>query len=128
MSYQEQPASNLERAQTVVTHLLREPVKEAVKEALQEEAASVSQAQETDRGEPVRSRDESTTEDSSGGSKLPVGLGLVVVAGAAYLLRRRRQSDSTDYTQESLEHDDRGVDRPESEPSVEAGQDTPTGR
>jgi hypothetical protein len=38
MSHQDRTTSTLERAQTVLTYLLRDPVKEAVREALRERA------------------------------------------------------------------------------------------
>lgn len=77
--------SALESGQTLVTELLREPVKAAVREALEEEAATVT----TESGEAAEPADE-----QSGGSKLGPAVALLAVAGIAYLVRRRRRGDS----------------------------------
>ena len=76
-------SSTLESARLVTTYLLREPVKDAVREALREEGVSIERI-ETE-----------TTSDSDGGSgvsKLGVVLGLVTLAGVAYAVRQKQDS------------------------------------
>mgnify|MGYP000126756712 CR=1 FL=1 len=77
-------SSTLESARLVTTYLLREPVKDAVKEALREEGVSIERI------------DTETTSDSGGGSgvsKLGVVLGLVTLAGVAYAVRQKQDTD-----------------------------------
>jgi LPXTG-motif cell wall-anchored protein len=73
--------------QWAVTYLLQEPVKEAVREALREENGEIT-------AEEPSSREESPTAEDSGPSALAIGLGLAVVGGLVYYLRRRQQSTS----------------------------------
>lgn len=80
----------LSGAQTVTTRLLRDPVKEAVREALHEESRTVA----TDARSDTDRRDETSRTESSGRSKRSMGLVLLAIGGVAYLLRRRMQSDS----------------------------------
>jgi len=86
--------STLETIQTLTTYLLRDPVKEAVREALREEAKSVKippESPETSKSSTARK--EQSTESTVRSSKLPLVLALVAVAAISYLIRRRRSSD-----------------------------------
>ena len=127
MSYQGRTASTLERVQTLTTYLLREPVKEVVREALHEEAAVVST--ETDKPDNVsESKSKTETEmpadmDAESSSKLPLGVLVLAGVGAAYLARRRRDSGEADYSQDRFEEEQHGVDSPETEPSVPADEE-----
>lgn len=82
--------SAIESGQVIVAQLLQEPVKDAVREALSEEAVTGT--------EPSQPRE--TADESGEGSKLGLGLALVVVAGVAYAIRRRG-SDNIDQYQAS---------------------------
>lgn len=81
--------SKLESAQTVSTALLREPVKQAVREALYEEAAA-SEPEETIKVE------ERSDGGGSGRSKLSMAAVLVTLGGLIYFARKRFQSGSDD--------------------------------
>ena len=74
--------SALDSGQTLVTELLREPVKTAVREALEAESATV-RPESADADDPA--------DEQSGRSKLGPAVALLTVAGIAYLVRRRRR-------------------------------------
>jgi hypothetical protein len=77
--------SAVESASYVTTALLREPVKDAVKETLREEGVRIKQT------------DAEEASDSDGGSgrlTLPLVLALVTLGGLAYTARRKLQGDS----------------------------------
>ena len=78
-------SSALESASYVTTALLREPVKDAVKEAFHEEGVRIER---TDTGE------QSDSDEGSGRSTLPLVLALVTLGGLAYTVRRKLRSDS----------------------------------
>jgi hypothetical protein len=111
--------STVERAQWVMTQLVQDPVKEAVREALQEEAATV----EREKRERKQSDSQQSDEDS-GGSKLAMVVGLVAVVGIAYAVKQRRSGGDSDqhsgtgqsHTQPS--HQSSQEDRSEEEPPV----------
>jgi len=93
--------SALESARTVSTYLLREPVKEAVREALHEEAAAVE-------SERTVEYQESEGEDGGGRSKLSIVALLVVLGGVALVARRRIGSDSSEHDAEDFERSSHG--------------------
>lgn len=91
--------------QVVATELLREPVKEAVREVIREEgvsatpgsgAAEVEATTPSESGETVRSQesDRSAAAQSSGGARSKLGLFamLMAVVGVTYLARKRMSS------------------------------------
>lgn len=81
-----------EGVRVVASEFVREPVKDAVREALREEGVTASPA----GGKPVKSsergREESSSAEGGGPSGLTVVAVLVAVAGVAYLARRRMSS------------------------------------
>ncbi len=95
-----------ESARVVATELIRKPVKEAVREALHEESASVRSAGETGESSDKQSQgsgehqqgqqsSESDDQESGGGRSKLATLGiLVAIAGVAVLARRRMSSTS----------------------------------
>lgn len=93
--------STLEGARTVSTVLLREPVKEAVREALHEEAATVE-------SERTVEYPEDDSEDGGGRSKLSIVGLLVVLGGVALIARRRMGSDSDEHDAEDFERTSHG--------------------
>jgi len=116
----EQSAANSKReamtdgARYVVAELVREPVKDAVSEALDEQAVAV-RSEEVDASGPARDRSADDSEpadrgdDDSGGSNIGLILASVAAAvGAAYLLRRRssdtEQSTWSEFEDEGDEH------------------------
>jgi len=77
--------SAVERGQWLVRELLQEPVREAVREALEAESASVTRGEtDDDHSEARRQADEGS------GSKLWLFVGLLAAVGVAYALQRRR--------------------------------------
>ncbi|MDS0261295.1 hypothetical protein NDI56_17995 [Haloarcula sp. S1CR25-12] len=76
--------SAVERGQWLVRELLQEPVREAVREALEAESASVAREEtEDDHGEERRQTDD------GGRSKLWLFVGLLAAVAVAYALQRR---------------------------------------
>lgn len=70
----------------VTTYLLREPVKEAVREALREEGLE-------GEGGAKRTGAAPAEPEGSGAPVLPVAVALLALGGLAYVLRRRRRSE-----------------------------------
>jgi hypothetical protein len=93
--------STLEGVRTVSTVLLREPVKEAVREALREEAAAVE-------FERTAEYDGSDGQSSGGRSKLSIVALLVVLAGVVLVARRRMGSESGEHDAEDFESPSHG--------------------
>jgi hypothetical protein len=119
MATEQSAASSKREAMTdgaryVVGEVVREPVKDAVREAIDEQTVVVrsdgSDASASSRG---RSTDSSESADrggdDSGGSKIgPILVGVAAAVGAAYLVRRRRsdteQSTWSEFEDEGAEH------------------------
>jgi hypothetical protein len=100
MTPKESRQSFLDSAQVVMTYLLREPVKQAVREGLREERVAVRQT------EPA---DETAESNGSGGSRLLISIVLLAVGGAGYYLYRKGTSSvgwSTDAETRTYDHDD----------------------
>lgn len=76
--------STLESARFVTTVLLREPVKDAVKEALHEEGISIERSDLEASPDP--------NDGGSAGSKLVLVLALAALGGIAYVVRQRGDS------------------------------------
>lgn len=79
MSSQFRSESTLENARRVMTYLLREPVKDAVREALREEGIGRTDSPQSIEDSP----------DGSGTSKLLVIAAVLSIGGLAYLGRKR---------------------------------------
>lgn len=120
MATEQSAASSKREAMTdgaryVVAELVREPVKDAVREALEAEAVAV-RSDEGDASAPSLDRATENSEpddrdgDDSGGSKIgPVLAGVAAVAGAAYLLRKRRSdTEQSTWSEFENEGDDHG--------------------
>lgn len=81
--------------QVVATQLLRRPVKEAVREALREEATTVESVNQgrVERGGEGERPPGTATDSDGGGRSVFAWLGaLAVIGGVAYLARRRMSS------------------------------------
>jgi|GEM_PF-3476930 hypothetical protein len=116
-------------ARFVVSEMLREPVKDAVKEALREETVAVrTDDEETPATDRAEASDRSETDDDgSGGSRIGLVLLSAAALGIAYAVRKRR-SDSTQATWS--EFDDEGVGesgRTDPEPGSAGTADTAAG-
>lgn len=93
-----QGESVLGSARTVTTYLLREPVKQAVREAIHEETTTVERGESSD-AEPRddESKSDQGSDDTSRtmsppSSKRSAGVVLLAIGGLTYLLRRRMRS------------------------------------
>jgi hypothetical protein len=92
-------ATTLETVQTLTTYLLREPVKEAVRDALREEAAAVKEPSDSAADHrSVPSLETDSDRQDSGSSKLPLVVALVGIGAVGYILRRRRSSDDSTHS------------------------------
>lgn len=112
----------MESGQQIITQLLREPVKEAVREALAEERDAFSDAEDRDRGGEERATDEhQPTDEESSGPPAGIGVALLAAVGIAYLLRRRQNSDDSDVTRPSnVDEQTAAGDRVEEEAPVKS--------
>ena len=98
-----------ESARVVATQLVREPVKDAVREALREETVTVRSAgSDTDtggqkeRGTSTASSDQRDQSSGGGGrSALSWIVALIAIAGVTYLARRRMSSSGSTWSEPS---------------------------
>lgn len=145
MATEQSAASSKREAMTdgaryVVAELVREPVKDAVREALDEQAVAV-RAEEDDASLPSRDRATDSSapadrDDDGGGSSIGLVLaGVAAAAGVAYLLRRRDSgTEQSTWSEFEDEGDERGraergrTEHVPGEPNAgAAGTDDPVG-
>lgn len=100
--------STVELGQWLMGELLKQPVKDAVREALEEEGVGREQssAQRTRQQRGESSTSQSERGESSGPSVTGLLVGLAVVGGVAYLLRKR--TGSQDESSPQSQHSDSG--------------------
>lgn len=85
---QSSPAQTVDRLQTIVSHLVREPMKDAFREVLREEDVIVTRRDEAaSTMATADAGDESTADGSS--SRRSMGIAILAVVGIVYYLRRR---------------------------------------
>lgn len=108
--------STLDNARTVTTYLLREPVKEAVRDALREEGLAVT------------TEERAPTQGGSGPSKMLLALVALAVGGLAYYGRKRMSRSGRSSGPESIEtRAESGPDRPSTGASDEGSSSVSSG-